>query len=194
MMMINKTFKVDAKQKGAVLITGVIILIVITMLAIAAMRSATLEERMAGNARNRQLALQAAEAVLRDAEDSLFSKTSSFTTAFDESVFTSTCTNGLCTKPAAGTYRWKADSTWTNTTSRTFVTPASGAVFTLQNIPNQPRYIVELMGFDGGQAQKICPKILFRITARGDGNDSSVVYLQNTYRHLPNKFADGSCG
>lgn len=185
----------SAKQKGAVLVTGVIILVVITMLVISAMRSATLEERMAGNSRNRQLALQAAEAVLRDAEDSLFSATAPFNTDFDQTAFTVACTNGYCTKPAVGTYRWKSDSTWSNSTStRTFVTPASGAAFTLANVPNQPRYIVELMGYDGGQAQKICPKVLFRVTARGDGYDSSVVYLQNTYRHRPNKFADGSCG
>lgn len=158
------------------------------------MRSATLEERMAGNSRNRQLALQAAEAVLRDAEDNLFSATAPFTTAFDQNDFTAACTNGYCTKPAAGTYRWKAAASWGSSTTRTFVTPASGTAFTLANVPNQPRYMVELMGYDGGQAQKICPKVLFRVTARGDGNDSSVVYLQNTYRHRPNKFADGSCG
>ena len=184
----------ELKQKGAVLVTGVIILVVITMLVISAMRSATLEERMAGNSRNRQLALQAAEAVLRDAEDSLFSATAPFTTDFDQNSFTSAGANGYFTKPAAGTYRWKAAGNWGNGTSRTFVTPAVGSVVTLANIPNQPRYIVELMGYDGGQAQKICPKVLFRVTARGDGNDSSVVYLQNTYRHRPNKFADGSCG
>ena len=184
----------DLKQKGAVLVTGVIMLVVITMLVISAMRSATLEERMAGNSRNRQLALQAAEAVLRDAEDSLFSATAPFTTNFDQTSFTATGDNGYFTKPVAGSYRWKAAANWGNATSRTFVTPATGTAVALANIPNQPRYIVEMMGYDGGQAQKICPKLLFRVTARGDGNDSSVVYLQNSYRHRPKKFADGSCG
>lgn len=187
-------FKLGTTQKGAVLVTGVIILVVITILVISAMRSATLEERMAGNSRNRQLALQAAEAVLRDAEVNLFSSTAAFTVAFDQTAFTAACTNGYCTKPATGTYRWKSDSSFDSSSSLTFVTPASGTAFTLAGVASPPRYIVELMGFDGGQAQKICPKVLFRITARGIGNDSSVVYVQNTYRHRPNKFADGSCG
>jgi type IV pilus assembly protein PilX len=199
-MMINNRMnqngfsRYSAKQKGAVLITGLIFLVVLTMLVLAIMRSATLEERMAGNSRNRQLALQAAEAILRDAEDSLFATTASFTAAFDPTIFNSTCTNGYCDAPAANSYRWKTASTWGNTTSRTFVTPASGSAFSLAGVPSQPRYIVELLGFEGGQVQKICPKVLFRITARGVGNDSSIVYLQNTYRHRPNKFADGSCG
>lgn len=60
------------KESGAVLITGLIFMVVLTIIVISALRSATLEERMAANARNRQLALQAAEAVLRDAETALF--------------------------------------------------------------------------------------------------------------------------
>lgn len=194
-MMTNKSInQTGAKQKGVVLITGIIFLVILTILVLAIMRSATLEERMSGNARNRQLALQAAEAVLRDAEDSLFSATSTFTTDFEATDFSSACTNGLCTRPAANTYRWKTAATWGATTSRSFATPASGTAFSLAGVPSQPRYIVEYFGSEGGQVQKICPKLLFRVTARGVGNDSSVVYLQNTYRHRPTKFADGTCG
>lgn len=191
----NGFSRYSAKQKGAVLITGLIFLVVLTMLVLAIMRSATLEERMAGNSRNRQLALQAAEAVLRDAEVSLFAPAATFTTAFDPTVFNSTCTNGYCSRPAAGTYRWKAAATWANGTSRSFATLADGTAFSLAGLPSPPRYIVEYMGpEDSGQPPKICPKLLFRVTVRGVGNDSSIVYLQNNYRLLPIKFADGYCG
>ena len=194
-IMINKNSNQNSlKQKGVVLITGVIFLVILTMLVLAIMRSATLEERMASNAKNRQVALQAAEAVLRDAEDSLFSATSTLTTAFDPSIFNTGCANGLCNQPAANTYRWKNAAIWGNATSRTFATPASGVDFTLAGVPSQPRYIVEMMKFSGGIQKGLCPKIKFRITARGLGNDSSVVYVQNIYRLQPNKFADGSCG
>ena len=60
------------KQSGVVLITGLIFMVILTMIVLAVLRSGSLEERMAANARNRQLAMQAAEAVLRDAEETLF--------------------------------------------------------------------------------------------------------------------------
>ena len=194
-IMINKNaYQKSLKQKGVVLITGVIFLVILTMLVLAIMRSSTLEERMASNAKNRQVALQAAEAVLRDAEDSLFSATSTLTTAFDPSIFNTACANGLCNQPALNTYRWKTAAIWGNTTSRTFATPASGVDFILAGVPSQPRYIVESYLPLGGQLNRLCKKIKFRVTARGVGNDSSVVYVQNTYRLQPIKWADGSCG
>lgn len=55
------------RESGAVLITGLIFMTLVMLIALSVMRSATLEERMAANARNRQLALEAAEAVVRDA-------------------------------------------------------------------------------------------------------------------------------
>jgi type IV pilus assembly protein PilX len=56
------------KQHGGALITGLIMLVAMTMLGITALQSASLEERMSGNSRDRNIALQAAEAALRDAE------------------------------------------------------------------------------------------------------------------------------
>jgi Tfp pilus assembly protein PilX len=70
------------KESGAVLYTGLIFLLVLSLIVLSMLRSGTLEERMAANARNRQVALQAAEAVLRDAETRLFS-TSAYLSNFD---------------------------------------------------------------------------------------------------------------
>ena len=61
----------ERRQRGMVLVVSLIILVVITLLAISAMRVTTLEERMAGNTRDRQLAFQAAEYALREAQDYL---------------------------------------------------------------------------------------------------------------------------
>ncbi|HYC48333.1 MAG TPA: PilX N-terminal domain-containing pilus assembly protein [Thermoanaerobaculia bacterium] len=55
------------RQRGAVLIVTLLFLVVLTMLGVTAMTSTTMEERMAGNTRDASLALQAAEAALRDA-------------------------------------------------------------------------------------------------------------------------------
>ena len=56
------------RQVGVALITGLIFLVMLTLIAISAMQSTTLEERMAGNARSRALAFEGAEAAVRAAE------------------------------------------------------------------------------------------------------------------------------
>ncbi|MDH4458570.1 MAG: PilX N-terminal domain-containing pilus assembly protein [Nevskia sp.] len=55
-------------QRGVVLLVGLIILVVLSLLAIASIRSTTLEERMTGNSQDQQIAFQVAEAALREAE------------------------------------------------------------------------------------------------------------------------------
>jgi len=55
-------------EGGIALVVALVFLLVLTILGVTAMQTATLQERMAGNARDRTLALQAAEFALRDAE------------------------------------------------------------------------------------------------------------------------------
>lgn len=55
-------------QRGASLIVSLIFLVIMAMLGVTLANVTNLEERMAGNTRDRDLALQAAEAALRDAE------------------------------------------------------------------------------------------------------------------------------
>ncbi|MDO9227269.1 MAG: PilX N-terminal domain-containing pilus assembly protein [Pseudomonadota bacterium] len=55
-------------QSGAALITSLVFLTVLTILGMSTLGTALLESRMAGNARDRNLAFQAAESALRDAE------------------------------------------------------------------------------------------------------------------------------
>lgn len=176
------------KESGSVLITGLIFTAMVTLIVLSIMRGATLEERMASNSRNQQSALQAAEAVVRDAEVSLF--TAPPFNPFDMASFVAACTSGYCAAPAAGsTPRWQT-ITWSATaTTRSFATTT-----TLAGVVSPPRYIVELIGQEGGQTQKMCPKMIFRITGRGVGADGSEVFVESLYRHRPATFADGSCG
>ncbi|MCQ4318306.1 pilus assembly protein PilX [Stutzerimonas zhaodongensis] len=58
----------QSKQRGAVLLVALIMLLLLTVLGAAAMRDTNLQERMAGNMRDQSLAFQAAEAALRFAE------------------------------------------------------------------------------------------------------------------------------
>jgi type IV pilus assembly protein PilX len=179
----NHVYQLSRRQSGVVLVTALIFLVILTIIVLSVMRGGILEERMASNTRNRQLALQAAEAVLRDASVNLF-----VATPFDPSdlsAFTAACTNGYCDKPAAGsTPRWQTMTAadWTNAAkTRTFAAASSN----LAGLSAQPRYIVEFMGYSGGQAGGICPKILYQVTARGVGQDNSVALIQTMYRLQP---------
>lgn len=59
------------RQHGSAMIVSLIFLLLMTLIGTAAMRGSTMQERMAGNARDWNIAFQAAEAALREAEDYL---------------------------------------------------------------------------------------------------------------------------
>ena len=56
------------RQRGAVLAVTLMILLVVTLLTVSNMQSSVLEEKMAGNNSDRNVAFQAAESGLREAE------------------------------------------------------------------------------------------------------------------------------
>ncbi len=58
-------------QRGAILVTSLLLLVVLTVLGVAMMRMTNMQERMAGNARDVNMALQGAEAALRAGEEVL---------------------------------------------------------------------------------------------------------------------------
>lgn len=177
--------KSPIRQAGAALITGLIFMVILTIIVIAALRSATLEERMAANALNRQIALQAAEAALRDAEARILGNAAAGIAPaapfdpFDPTQFAETCTKdttkGLCNLQADG-LRWKTVN-W-NAAAETAATEIDGVL-------QQPRYIIEIANVPVGLVGGICPKILYRITAQGFGGDNSQVFLQTMVRQLP---------
>ena len=55
-------------QRGFVLAVALIFILILVILGLSTMRNTVLDERMAGNTMDRNLALQGAEAALRDAE------------------------------------------------------------------------------------------------------------------------------
>ncbi len=57
-----------SEQRGATLVVALIILLLMTIIGTVAMQATTLEERMAGNTRDMNLAFQASEAALRTGE------------------------------------------------------------------------------------------------------------------------------
>jgi type IV pilus assembly protein PilX len=55
-------------ERGAALVTSLVLLLVLTVIGITAMMMTRMQERMAGNTRDLNLAFQGAEAALRDGE------------------------------------------------------------------------------------------------------------------------------
>lgn len=165
-------------QSGAALIISLLILLVMTIIGVTAMQTNILEEKMAGNDRDRSLSLQAAEAALRAGEDTIEAIVS-LAAAFDGT------TAGLY--PEDSIVDVFADATWTAGNSIEYGTP-------IANVSTRPRYIIELIGkigsatddvnVGGGYGETSGQGTLysFLITARGSGSsDSAVTLLQSYY-------------
>ncbi|WP_261843462.1 pilus assembly PilX family protein [Aliamphritea ceti] len=159
-------------EKGAVLVVSFIILVVMTVIGLAGMEITGLEEKMAGNARDRNIAFQAAEAALREGEDYLESQV--LLPAFDGS-------QGLYALTTDGTKNWEG-VTWTNGSQvRLANTGINGLAAT-------PAYIIESLESAGaddslevGGAKGATN--FYRITARAVGQtDSAEVILQSVYK------------
>lgn len=186
-----ESFNSRHTQQGFVLIVALILLLVLTILGLAAAQSTSLEERMAGNYRNNTLAFQAAEAGIRAAESCLLAGTSAC------SGFTADANGVYLFSPAAPpppstatTPLWNVAGFWTTAGNTLSYTAASSVNF--PNVASQPQIIIEQMppvaqpGGNIGTQQYGggAPGIqLYRITALGTGGDNSAnVMLQAIFQ------------
>ena len=167
-------------ERGAALVISLIFLLVITIVAIAGTRSTTMQERMAGNTRDRNLAFQAAESGLREAEDFIDSLASLGN--FDGS-------NGLYgLTDAAPDYEDSA--TWSNAANFRTADEDYGSY-------EAPRYFIKyytiVPGEEGalnlsgyGDNKGSGDVTIFRITSRGTGGgaDSAEVTVRTYYGRI----------
>jgi type IV pilus assembly protein PilX len=198
-----------SRQHGAVLVVALLFLMIITMLGVASLQSTSSEERMAGNSRDSNNALTAAEAALRDAwydingscapgSSSCTKRTPAISGASNFGDGTGTAgkcsTAGLCLPtgsypnyPLLNITNWSASGSGAvyPVTFGTYTMSGSSA----EKIPQvaiQPQYIIEALctpssGASIGGAG--CPQYFYRITARGfGGNSNTQVTLQMTVR------------
>ena len=182
--MINRPYigQSASRQRGVALITGLIFLVVLTLLGITAARMSSLEERMSGNMRDRSLAMQAAEMTLRDAE--LDIRNSGRVSGITN--FVAACTNGLCYNGIQGNASgtdWNVTPVWSLVSMTAAPSVAYGANTAATNIGGlsaQPRYLIEGMRktLPGGEES-----FYYRITARAQGaNPNTVVWLQEVFK------------
>jgi type IV pilus assembly protein PilX len=174
-----------AGQSGVSLVLVMIFLVILSILGITAMQSSTLSSRIARNESDRNVAFQAAESALRDAENDILSQQSDGVTACNPALCrdwtlaiedrTSTCDNGICDGPATSA-PWETASIW-GSSGKSVVYGAYTSAVALPFVSLQPRYITEIF------KNNSTGKIIYRVTAVGFGaNDSTQIMLQTTVR------------
>ena len=201
----NGQFKTSCDmQKGASLIVSLLMLIAVMLLGLSATQIALQSEKASRNDRDRQIAFQAAEAALLDAEMDIDdspdpARSRSVIFARDNTyAFIAGCGQGegnpflgLCAQAAEG-----APPPWL-TVDLLNHTPSTASVpfgkFTGQtfqvgkgSLPAKlPRYIIELMAYNapGESAEQASRSHFYRVTSVGFGmRDTTLVVLQSSYK------------
>jgi type IV pilus assembly protein PilX len=158
-------------QSGIVLIVALIMLLLLTLIATIGMQNSSLEEKMAGNMRNQNLVLQAAESALRAAEATLVPV---------PPTFDAVGTGGFYSTPPAITIDDAAlvkDSFWTNS-SRVATSSVTGA--SLGNGIETPKYIIQKL--NAACYKVACPLATdlpqpYKVTVRATGETSNTVVI-----------------
>ena len=176
-------------QRGSILIVSLMILVVLTMIGVSSMSTSSLQERMAGNFRDRQIAFQAAEMTLAYAEEFARNNINSASVFNDSNGYYSTY-NGP-TNLNAFAPKWWTDAGgtnwWTNTDSQALPT-------TITQVRTQPRFVIEYRG-DIGETEGTSINVggygvnagggliaNFRVTVRATGlSDNTQIILQSNY-------------
>jgi type IV pilus assembly protein PilX len=165
-------------QRGAVLVVGLVLLLLLTLIGVTAFSVATQDERMAGNTRDRLRAFEAAELALRECERHL--------SGLLPPVFSAdgSADAGMYAAPAvdrmpAGQEKWET-ITWDTEPSRRL----SGVA----EVAEQPRCIVQQLGRGLSSDASLraeaapAPALAYRVTGRGVGvNRDTAVVLQSTF-------------
>lgn len=168
--------KYQRPQRGSTLIICLVFLLILTMIGISSIQNSTLQEQMAGSARDSNSAFQAAESALRKGEEYLEQATLG---AFSGS-------NGrytICSDPA-NTAAECVPPNWSDKASSGWVNQSGVA-----NVDAQPQYIIEkyplIVDVNAPIAADEVPVTIdmYRVTARGYGvSGNSMVVLQSAFR------------
>ena len=191
------------RQQGVALIVALILLVVITVIGLAAIRTSTLQEKMAGNTFDRAQAFQVAEATMQLASATILPPAAAPNPATYQANAYTNCANNPCLDNPANDPNVPA-SAWTLPPTATNAAAGAGNIVTLYG--NNPSYIIQYMGacsVDGGgnfqftndennqggggslKATGQCYRITARSSTPGNGappQDRAQVTLQAIFR------------
>lgn len=206
------TLTPQRRQSGAILVIALMFLVLLTIIGVSSISGVTLEEKMAGNLYQQNVAFQAAESALRDAEIDLETGiggacTPGVSVAIDPSLsqgclgsrdsmtiavnFASNCSaafvDGVCRQPNPPAAGWQTEivtpSAWDWTSAtKTVAYGTYTGAAALVGMSRQPRYVIEYLQEKDDGTTTPATRY-FRISARGWGaNDNTNVTLQTVYR------------
>lgn len=157
----------STRQSGVVLIVSLIMLLLLTLIGLSGIQTTMLEEKMASNALDRNIAFQAAESTLAKAEKFILDN------AVTATVYTGS--NGLLDLTDNEPTDYFASTEWT----------AAKSISAENNfgIAANPRYIIKKIASLPGGGGAGGTKTMFRITARAVGkNPGTQVIVQEVYQ------------
>lgn len=174
-----------AQQTGVVLIVGLVMVLLITIVGLSAIRGTGLQENMAGNMRDRNVAFQAAESALREGE--------TIVSAANKSLPTFDCTpgQGLCQDLSViprNSVLYMADAAW--------ILSAKESTLVIDEVASKPSYLLEELQVDIGASaaaegsaidigglMTTGDAIPYRVTAKAVGlSQDTEVTLQSAYK------------
>jgi type IV pilus assembly protein PilX len=158
------------RDRGVALVVALIMLLLLTILGINSVQNSIMEERMAGNSRDRQVAFEAAEAALRVAEARLL----------DQTQF-----NAIKWDATDGSHEGDPSlDPFTSSHNKTSVTDATLNAETVQN----PQYYIERLpeirlpgsSLVVGYSQPAPTIRFYRVTAYGYGKTSAAEVIMQS--------------
>ena len=185
----NQPRRCPGRERGAALIVALVVLVIVTLLALGNFQTVALEEKMSAASFDRQLAFQATEAALREAEaliPTLRATPGAIPDDLPDAQYTdttcqvSTCQAGVCARPdPVCTERWSDPNftAWVN------ATPVTSGSLTIT-----PQYFIEVASRATPCESNIIVQDLqgtctsFRVTARTTPQDGRAqVLLQSVF-------------
>lgn len=168
------------RQRGVVLIISLIMLLIMTLIGLASMQSTTLEEKMAGNYRDLNIAFQAAESTLRDGETWISQL------ATEPLLAVNGCTTGCdvwdinTLLPTTSSSSYVDGDLWGNALAKT-------TTKTIPGVAHSPEYFIEFQQYKRdrlnlGQQGDDSVRIYYGVVAQGvGGRDTTSTVLQSSY-------------
>lgn len=168
-----------ARQRGAVLAVSLIFLLILTLIGITAMSDTVLQEKMAGNLRDSEIAFQAGESALRDAEDLILSWLTQPEAKTTTGCSAPQATNCPLWDPATYDFETADQSTW-NTVGIEY----GDNTHEITTAVEDPKFVIEerqeildssVVGFTPPTS-----RVYYRVTARAKGGSGNAVSVIQT--------------
>jgi type IV pilus assembly protein PilX len=190
--MIIQAYRPAQLQRGVVLVTSLLLLLVVTIMALSMFRGFGIQEKVAGNMREKQRALQAAVSAQTYAEQWLIANAGTVPPAVCSTMMNANlqqgqiCSNQLWTSIPAGvtvtTLPWQIGG---NNVGVTYTPPGMSVAAVNQLAPSANSYALAPTFYisDGGQSfDPNVPGEVYQIDAVGYGaNGNTAAVVESTY-------------